>query len=583
MLFALRPKLLILAILIASANQLNAQKDYPKDYFRAPLDAKLMLAGTFGEIRSNHFHSGIDIKTGGVEGYPVYAVADGFVSRIKVSAYGFGKAMYITHPNGYVSVYGHLSKYNKTVGDYVRKEQYRRENFEIELFPAATEFPVKKGDIIAYSGNSGSSGGPHLHFEIRDGATEKPINPLLFGYNVTDLVKPTISSIKIYPEDKSAKINGSNKAARFMAEGSGTGYRLAENPVVRVSGNISFAIQAIDKQSDTDNKNGIYSVKLFVDSKEVAGHRMETFAFDKTRYVNSLIDYEEYVRNDVRLQRTKIDPGNQLDIYNETVNKGVVLFNDTLTHVIKYEVTDAAGNMSILTFKLKADRVKVILETSSEIENKPSNIKKFNYATPNNFRSSSVSLDAPKGVFYDSFTFKYDSAKQIAGTFSIVHKIHNKYTPVHDYLTLSIKAIKLTENLTPKALIVKVKEDGKSFSSVGGTWESQGYVTAKIREFGDYTIAIDTIPPKIKAVNPESFGKMTGQKYIKLTISDELSGIASYKGMLNGKWILMEYDAKNDLLIYTIDEMRIPGTNTLLVEVRDGKGNKAFYSAKINL
>jgi hypothetical protein len=299
--------------------------------------------------------------------------------------------------------------------------------------------------------------------------------------------------------------------------------------------------------------------------------------------VNSLLDYEEYARNSVRLQQTKIDPGNKLSIYGEILNKGVYRFDDTLTHVIRYEVTDVAGNQASLTFKAKAEKTSEMSTVNSQIDNRQSTIDNFNYSTPNHFNNGSVSLDAPRGVFYDSFTFTYDSARKLPGTFSVVHKIHNRFTPIHDYITLSIKAVGLPESLSGKALIVKIKEDGKGFTSAGGNWEGQGYVTAKIREFGDYSIAIDTVPPKIKAVQPELFAKMAGQKLVKLVISDELSGIASYRGLLNGKWILMDYDAKNDLLVYTVDEFLLPGKNTLLVEVRDGKNNRAFYSATINL
>lgn len=578
-----RSKFLIPAIFLGFVVNSFAQKSYPTDYFREPLDIRLLLSGTFGEIRANHFHSGIDIKTGGVEGAPVYAVADGYVSRIKVSAYGFGKAMYVTHPNGLVSVYGHLSKYNKTIGDHVRNEQYRRENFEIELFPAAADFPVKKGDIIAFSGNSGSSGGPHLHFEIRDDASQKPINPLLFGYEVKDFIRPVISSVKIYPEDENSKVNGKNSAVRYLVEGWGTEHKLASNPTIRLSGHISFAIQTSDLLNDSDNKNGPYAISLFIDSKEVFHIQMETFSFDDTRYVNSLLDYEEYARNNVRLQQTRIDPGNKLDIYRETQNKGIYLFNDTLSHTIKYEVTDAAGNLSSLIFKIKSDRYPGNPATPAKQEIAAVNTKFFNYNVPNSFNASELSLDAPRGVFYDSFVFKYDSAKQLPGTHSLVHKIHDRYTPVHDYMNISIKTIKLPENLSSKALIARIGDDGKSLTSVGGTWVSNGYVTAKIREFGNYCVTIDTIAPRIKAIHPEYFSKMAGHKEIRLVISDELSGIASYRGMLNGKWILMEYDAKNDVLIYQVDDLLKPGLNTLLVEVRDGKSNKSFYSAKINL
>ncbi len=581
---ALRTLPVILLFLLVFSADLCSQHTYPTGYFRPPVDFRMLLAGNFGELRENHFHSGIDIKTNGVEGAPVYAVADGYVSRIKVSGYGFGKVMYVTHANGYVSVYGHLSRFNDTIGNYVRKEQYRIENFEVELFPAAGAFPVKKGQIIAYSGNTGSSGGPHLHFEMRDAGSEKPINPLLFGYSVMDTFKPTISSIKIYPEDNRSGVNGSVMPVRFLVENAENGCRLAGNPAIRVSGNLSFAIQAYDRQNDADNKNGPYSIALYIDSAKVFQLRMETFSFDETRYVNSLIDYDEYMKDDARLERTKIDPGNRLDIYDEDRNKGVFRFDDDLYHRVRYEVKDVAGNTAVLSFRVKS-------ETPSQMEvmeiNSPppkgsgwpvTTVKHFNYDTPNYYANGSVVLEAPKGAFYDSFEFRLDSAKQVAKTFSPVYRIHNKYTPVQDYITLSLKPVNLPENLRAKALVVKINNDGKGFTSAGGSWES-GYVTTKTREFGDYSIAVDTIPPKIEPIQPELYIKLAGQKKVKFAITDELSGIASYKGTINGKWILMEYDPKNNLLIYIIDDRLPAGRSTFLLEVRDGKNNRAIFAA----
>jgi hypothetical protein len=579
-------KLLILPVILIFSINGFSQKAYPKDYFRAPMDMRLLLAGTFGEIRANHFHSGIDIKTAGVEGAMVYAVADGYVSRIKVSAYGFGKAVYVTHPNGYVSVYGHLNRYNKMIGDYVRKEQYQKESFEVDLYPTEGELPVKKGDIIAYSGNSGSSGGPHLHFEIRDGGSQKPINPLLFGYDVKDFYKPRITSIKIYPDDKNSLLNGYSDAKRFLVEGWGTEHKITGNPVIRLSGNISFAIQTFDQQNDTENKNGTYAVRLYIDNRMVYRHTLETFSFDNSRYVNSLLDYGEYVRNDVRLQRTKIDPGNKLDIYSGTVGNGVFQFTDTLTHNLRYEVDDAAGNTATLSFKVKSEKPgnskSQVPNSSTLAQNSKFPVSNFNYNAPNHYAYGGIILDAPAGVFYDSFTFKYDTAKRVTGTFSPVQKIHDKYTPVHDNITLSIRPVNMPVNLEDKALIVKIKDDGKGFTSAGGKYE-RGYVVTKIKEFGNYSISVDTIPPKIKPVQPEVFTKMAGQKLIKLIISDDLSGIAGYRASLNGKWILMEYDAKNDMLIYAIDEHLVAGKNTLLVEVTDGKSNRSFFAATLIL
>jgi hypothetical protein len=323
---------------------------------------------------------------------------------------------------------------------------------------------------------------------------------------------------------------------------------------------------------------------------------METFAFDESRYVNSMLDYAEFMKSGVRLQRTRIDLGNKLGIYDIRGNQGIFLFNDTLDHIITYEVKDVPGNTALLSFKVKSEknsrqltvdsRQSVVNSQQSTVDkqtltvNRQLSTANFNYSAPNHFENSSIILDAPAGAFYDSFAFKYDSTRRIAGTYAAVHKIHDKYTPVQDYITLSIKPENLPVRLRDKALVVNINDNGKTFSSAGGKWESTGFVVTKIREFGNYSVAVDTIPPKVTAINPESFKNLAGQKKVKFTISDELSGIASYRGTLNGKWILMEYDAKNDLLVYTIDEHLLAGENPFSLEVKDGKGNRKVYSAK---
>jgi hypothetical protein len=583
----LQASILILVLLIVVPCYMNAQRTYPKGYFQAPLDFRLLLSGTFGEIRAGHFHSGMDIKTQGVEGAKVYAVADGYVSRIRVSPFGFGKALYVTHPNGFVSVYGHLNRYNKTIGDYVKASQYKSENFDIELFPEPGQFPVKKGEIIAYSGNSGGSGGPHLHFELRDEATQYIINPLLFGFDVKDIYKPKITSIKIYPETEGSKVNGTGKSVRYLVEGWGTEHKLAGSPVITLSGDISFGIQLYDQQNDTDNKNGPYAIRLYIDSALVYEFRAETFSFDETRYVNSLIDYEEYVRNNVRLVRTCIDPGNKLDMYGKVKNHGIFSFSDTLVHTIRYEVSDVPGNTAVLAFKVRAQKSSVVSRQSSvggNLQSSTSNLQSstFNYDSDNHFGNASVVLDAPKGCFYKTFQFQYDSAKQVKGTYSAVHKIHNKYTPVQDYMTLAIKPKGLPVKLQGKAILVKIDDDGVGFSSAGGQYDAtDGYVRARVREFGNYSVAVDTIPPKIKPINVESFKSLAGQSAVKFTISDELSGISTYRGTLNGKWVLMDYDPKNTLLTYFIDERLLAGPNSFELKVTDSKGNVSIYKTTL--
>jgi hypothetical protein len=513
-----------------------------------------------------------------------------------VSSLGFGKALYITHPNGFVSVYGHLQSCSGAIAGYVKSAQYRAESFEIELFPAKDELPVKKGDLVALSGNSGSSGGPHLHFEMRDEATQYTINPLLFGYAVKDIYRPKITSVKIYPENENSKVNGKNKPARFLTEGWGEEHRLADAPAITLSGNISFAVQVYDQQNDTDNKNGPYSIVLFIDGAKVYDFTIETFAFDQTRYVNSLLDYEELVRNNVRLIRTCVDPGNHLDIYDEVKNRGIYSFTDTLMHTIRYEVTDVPGNVAVLEFKVRSEkqesresgvgsRESGVSSRESGVGSRESagaiNSKLFDFNTLNHFETSTFSLDAPKGAFYRSFEFQYDSSKQLPGTYSQVHKVHNKFTPVHDYITIAIKPVRLPEKLRGKALVVKVNEGG-GFTSAGGQFDGDGWVRTKIREFGNYSIAIDTIAPRIKPVNAEAFKSMAGQKTLKMNISDDLSGVSTYRGTLNGQWILMDYDAKNSLLTYIIDERLRPGENVFELKVTDGKGNAGLYKTTLN-
>ncbi|MFO7613841.1 MAG: M23 family metallopeptidase [Bacteroidales bacterium] len=561
---------------------MQGQSEYPAGYFVPPLDGRLLLSGTFGEIRAGHFHSGIDIKTGGVEGKPIYAVADGHVSRIKVSATGFGKALYIDHPNGYTSVYAHLSRYNHAIGGYVFREHYRKESFEIELFPAPGEYPVKKGEVVGYSGNSGTSGGPHLHFELRNTATQKPINPLLFGYAVKDFYRPRITSVKIYPEDENATVNGKNKPLRILVEGWGEEHRLAKGQNVILSGSISFAVQTYDLLNDADNKNGPYSITLFIDGEEVFHIEKISFAFDQTRYVNSYLDYEEYVRSNARMQRTRIDPGNRLgDLYGRVENKGIYCFNDTLMHDIRYEVRDMAGNVGALVFQVRSEVRSQKLEDRSQKTEDESGLSIFKYDEANVFKNDLVRVSAKAGAFYDSFEFRYDSSRSVAGTYGLVHHIHDKHTPVHEFIALAIRADGLPERYRDKTLVVKIRDDGKSFTSAGGQWNGDGFVGTRIREFGNYSVAVDTVPPKITPLRPESFKNLSAARQVRFRISDEISGIKSYRGTLNGKWILMEYDAKNNLLVYAFDENFLKGSNAFALEVIDMKDNKATYQAEL--
>ncbi len=566
-------RLLFLVISFLWFVNLSAQKEYPINYFRSPVDYRILLSGTFGELRSNHFHSGIDIKTDGIIGKNVYAIADGYIARISVSGTGFGKALYIKHPNGYTSVYGHLHQFSDTIAKYVKKQQYKRERFGIGLYPPAEMFVVKKGDIIAQSGNSGGSDGPHLHFEIRDSGTEFPINPLLFGIRAKDDIRPKITGFRLYPLNEKSRIEGKNRILEKKIQGSGVKNRLKRNDTIEVSGSIGFGIKTYDLLNDTYNRNGVYSIKLWIDSNLIYSHRLEKFSFAETKYINSLIDYSEYIENRQRFQRSIVDPGNKLSIYDEVINNGVYDFTDSAYHQFVYELKDVSGNTSKLTGVLKSTPN---MDTATYARSQK--VHWFDFDKNNEFKADGIALSFKKGSFYCSFDFEYEVAKSPVDSYSKLHHIHTRKFPVHKAFEIRIRTDSLAPGLQVKALIAKIVD--KEIEAVGGAYKD-GFVVGSSASFGDFTIVVDTINPEISALNIHNGKKISGYKHISFEIKDEFSGISSYRGTLNGAWILMEYDPKNDKLIYQIDDRMKKGKNQIRLEVKDAKENLAVYEAEI--
>jgi hypothetical protein len=553
-----------------------AQKNYPQNYFISPMDIPLHLSGTFGELRTDHFHSGIDIRTGEVEGLKVYAVAEGYVSRIKVSAGGYGKAIYITHPNGYVSVYAHLQQYGNDINKYVKNEQCRRESFEVDLYPAAGTLEVKQGELIALSGNSGGSGGPHLHFEIRDARTEKPINPLLFGFIVADVTPPVINTLKAYPADRNCLIRNKNREAEFAVQGSNGKYFLAGPDTVSISGKAYFGINTIDLFNNGNNKNGVYSISLMLDLNLVFEQVMETFSFDETRYINSLIDYPEYITLQRRVQKSYIQPNNRLSVYKNVKNEGIINFTDDGVHLLTYKVADIAGNVSILSFWVKSEEQKKTFDQSTLVQESEGVF--FTYKKDNVCETNHIKFEVPGSALYDTLLFTYKLLPPVKNSFSGVHQLHKPTIPVHSRCSLSIMPDSLPIALRDKAIIVKIEE--QKLSSAGGEWDN-GFISTQIREFGRYCVMVDTLAPKIIPVNVSNNKNIAAQNTIKIQITDELSGISSYRGRLNGKWILMDYDPKNDLLTYLYDESLQKGENIFELMVTDKKNNVSNYKAKL--
>jgi hypothetical protein len=545
-----------------------------KSTFISPLNIPLALSASFGELRADHFHSGIDIKTQGVTGKEVMAAAQGYVYRISISPGGFGKALYIRHPSGYSTVYGHLDRFIPEIEDYVKARQYEKKSFMVNLYPQKDKFPVRQGDIVAYSGNSGSSGGPHLHYEIRKSDGEIPVNPLFFDFGITDHVRPVIQKLVIYPINRYSLINGRNEEQWVNVRGSGGNYTVSSDSEVDINGLAGFGIKSYDQFDNSSNRGSVYSIELFVDSTSIFKYVMDAFSFSESGYINSHIDYAAYQRNQGFIERTYVLPNDRLSAYKNLINRGIYNFNDSLQHIAEIIVKDIEGNESRLTFSIRS----VTGNPADMISGKEEDGIMMPYNRSNSFSAENISVRIPEGALFDTIYFSYAKDKRRGDMFSDLHCVHNIYTPLHKPITLSITPDSVPSGKKSKMLIVRL--NGHGIKTATGSYWTGNSISAETSTFGNYYIGIDTVAPEISAVGFSDNSDLSGRNEIKFRISDDLSGIRSYTPIIDGKWALFEYDLKNDVLIYRFDPERISkGTrHGLSLEVSDNRNNTSRYS-----
>lgn len=415
--------------------------------FSAPLDIPMYLTGNYGELRSTHFHAGIDIKTQQTEGKNVLAADSGYVVRIVVQTAGYGHALYLSHPDGKVTVYAHLQRFTEEIDQWVKAQQYRQKSFEVDLAPRSGQFVFSRGSLIGYSGNTGSSGGPHLHFEIR-GPSGVPYNVLRYPFDIRDDIPPQINLLAVYPLRRGT-VNGSGRKLILpVTPGKGARYLM---DTITVSGDIGFGIETFDYLNNSPNVCSPYAISLKVDNQLQFHCRFDSIPFEMAGYVNSHVDYEERVKNGKEIQKLFVDPNNRLNIYRLTPNRGIVRFADQSVHRAEIRVSDAYGNESVLRVPIRASRT-----AAAPLPGKAGAVARFYYDSLNVYENKDVRIVVPGDALFDNFNFEYASVQSDSCQYSPLYRIHNEFTPLFKSYMLSLKPYNLPDYLYQKALIVRL-------------------------------------------------------------------------------------------------------------------------------
>jgi hypothetical protein len=549
-------RILVLLTLIFVLTRLSAQ-NYPQNYFRNPLNIPMQLVANFGEIRANHWHMGLDIRTQQKVNLPVYAAADGYISRVSVEPGGFGQAIYITHPNGYTTLYGHLNAFLPALASYVKQQQYAQQSWRINLTLPEKLFPVSKGDLIGLSGSTGASEGPHVHFEIRDSKTENCLNPLLFRFPIADAVPPTLLRLALYDRNRSTYL----QAPQLLAlRKTGAVYTINSSAIRVGSNSVSFAVGAVDRLSGTNNPNGIYSARISMDGTLVSGFALDDISYNDTRYINAQLDLPYKTRGGSSLQHISPLPGARDVVYRNGYGDGIVRLADTLIHTINIEVRDANGNTSAIRFALQYDPSipRPVLPRPDE---------KFLPNNVNVFERENFELFTSEQSIYDTLAIAYNASGNGAqSAVSPVFTFLSNAFPVHDSVMVRIKP---TDNV-PAEL-----RDRVVIKNVSGTrtyvqkarWQN-GWYASRFRQFGTYQAFADNEPPTVNAP-PSNLSRASRIVFIP---KDNFNTIRDLRVELDGQWLRFSND-KGKAWIYSFDEKFPRGEHELKVTVVDEAGN----------
>ena len=529
-----------------------------------PLDIPIILSGTFAELRPNHFHAGIDIKTKGTEGFNVYSIGDGYISRIQITHGGYGKALYIKHDNGQSSVYAHLKKYSPKIEKIVKEIQYSNESYTFRVYPKENEIRISEKELIGYSGNTGRSYGPHLHYELRDDK-DRPINPLEYkNYTILDTIPPVVLGLH-YKEIPQNSISGSNSSFKNLKI-TKISNNLFISDTLNTSGLIGFGVNSYDRMNNTWNKMGLSDIKANLDGEEVFDMNLNSFSYDEWRHINTFIDYASYKNKKIRIQKLYIEDYNPLNMYNRSLGNGVInIKNQDKVYLYSIRLFDYNKNYTEILvpilWKEKTNYITKGLESD--------NIYSINKDSEYNLLFGSSSIKLSKNTFYTNKEIEIIERDNILS-------IDEDSIPVLKEITIKFNTDRYNDSLVNKTYIAKLEnEDESSFVSNN---LNNGKLIADIKLLGDYMIKVDSIPPNINLIDIEDSQWISNRDKLQIKINDKNSGISSYRGTLNDKWILLEYNPMKGILTYDFNDNinNSEPKNILKVNVTDNVGNTKY-------
>lgn len=552
-----------LIFILLISNSLISQNNLFKQEITSPLDIPIILSGTYGELRSNHFHSGIDIKTKGIEGLNVYSYANGYVSRIKISHGGYGKALYIKHPDGTTTVYGHLKKFSSKIEKIVKSKQYKRESYEIEFFPKGNEISVLKKELIAFSGNTGGTNGPHLHFEVRD-QNQVPVNPLInASIFIEDGIPPLFKKLFYKSYDNNDFYSSQTELKIRKVSNS-----LYISDTLKSIGKIGIGIVAFDKHNLANNNNGLFKIETSFNNQNLLEILFDSISFDETKHINTFIDYSFFKNHEIRIQKLFVEDNNLLDLYSFKLNNGFITIENKKSYIYEVNLYDANGNNSKLIVPILGVSVKP--EEPLELINRRIELNYIERDKEYELEFNSVKVSILKETFYNNLfletKFKNDTLT-----------IDKDTIPLLKPITIYFNTERYNDSLKDRLFIAKISENNK-VASYNYTKNAYDGKKSSTKVLGKYVLKLDTINPSISPIGFKENDWISNFSNLKIRIQDSESGIRNYNGWINDKWVLFELNTKKGMIVYNFNDKIISeAKNSLRVEVIDNVGNKTEY------